>query len=271
MQWGSKKVNLNEKNLPGLKFRFIYDHIDFYLRSLKLKSTPKVNLLDFGCGNGKMIYSLQDYFSSNIDFYGCDIRNTKPYKFNFTKTKPLQALPYKDNMFDIILCIDVLEHIPNYKFYIEEMNRILKSNGKLIIFSPIEGEVLSFYSFYKMIFGEDLYATTKDHINPFKRRQFLLLFESKKLIMERKQYLYHFFGHFFDATFFLLHRISWVKNMFWNNNSFYKHIKKPSIATVLFNFFLVFFNFLAYCESKFLKNIPYFSAGLLVAFKKNPK
>jgi ubiquinone/menaquinone biosynthesis C-methylase UbiE len=268
MQWGSKKIHLNDKNLPGIKFNFIFNCISKYLDTCKSKSNEKIKLLDFGCGNGKMIYSLYDIFLKDIDFYGCDIRTTTPNNFNFVRIKANQKLPYLNEEFDLIICVDVLEHIPNYDFYINEIMRILKKDGKLIIFSPIEGEKFSFYTFYKKLFGQNLYVETKDHINLFKRDFFIMLFTSKGHKIDEKQYLYHFLGHFFDATFFLFHKFKSVKDLFWNKNLFYKDIDKTTIIEKLFNFCLSITNLIAYYESMLLRKIPLFSAGLLIAVKK---
>jgi 2-polyprenyl-3-methyl-5-hydroxy-6-metoxy-1,4-benzoquinol methylase len=268
MEWGSKKIHLSEKSLPSIKFNFIFKSISRYLDAKKFKQKDKIKLLDFGCGNGKMIYSLYDIFFDDINFYGCDIRTTKPNNFNFIRIKANQKLPYTNEEFDLIICIDVLEHIPNYEFYINEIMRILKKDGSLIIFSPIEGEKISFYTLYKKLFGQNLYVETKDHINPFKRDFFISLFTLNGHTVKEKQYIYHFFGHFFDATFFLFHKFKTVKDLFWNKNLFYKNIDRTTVTEKLFNFFLVLANLIAYYESMLLRKVSFLSAGLLIEVKK---
>lgn len=49
----------------------------------------------------------------------------------------LQQLSYKDNMFDLVLTSDVLEHVPNVKQALEETFRVLKPGGAHIMSVPI--------------------------------------------------------------------------------------------------------------------------------------
>lgn len=47
-----------------------------------------------------------------------------------------ENLEFKDNMFDAVLMIEVLEHIYDDKKAINEVYRVLKPNGKLIVTAP---------------------------------------------------------------------------------------------------------------------------------------
>jgi ubiquinone/menaquinone biosynthesis C-methylase UbiE len=49
-----------------------------------------------------------------------------------------RTMPYKANAFDSITCLDVLEHIPNPNQAIEEISRVLKSNGVFILQTPTQ-------------------------------------------------------------------------------------------------------------------------------------
>ena len=45
----------------------------------------------------------------------------------------ISNLPFKDNSFDLILCINVLEHIRDYKKALMEIKRVLKPDATAII------------------------------------------------------------------------------------------------------------------------------------------
>ncbi len=47
-----------------------------------------------------------------------------------------EALPYRDNLFDTILSHEVLEHVLDDRKSIQEMVRVLKPGGRVIIFVP---------------------------------------------------------------------------------------------------------------------------------------
>ena len=51
---------------------------------------------------------------------------------------------FKDNNFDVIFALDVIEHLDNPSRALDEILRILKINGLLFISVPIEGKLLRF-------------------------------------------------------------------------------------------------------------------------------
>ena len=50
-----------------------------------------------------------------------------------TKEGSVLNIPYKDESFDIIICVEALEHSLNPQNAINEMLRVLMKNGKIII------------------------------------------------------------------------------------------------------------------------------------------
>ena len=44
-----------------------------------------------------------------------------------------QNLPFKDESFEVILCTEVLEHLKKPQLAVDEMKRVLKKGGKLIL------------------------------------------------------------------------------------------------------------------------------------------
>lgn len=51
----------------------------------------------------------------------------------------LTALGFENEIFDVIICSHVLEHIPNDALAMREMYRVLKRNGTAIIMVPMKG------------------------------------------------------------------------------------------------------------------------------------
>ena len=86
------------------------------------KNLTDEKTLDLGCGNSP--YS--KYFPNRI---GCDIERSK----NVDIVGDAHELPIKDNVFHSVLATEVLEHVKNPQKVIDEVRRVLKPNGKLIL------------------------------------------------------------------------------------------------------------------------------------------
>lgn len=70
--------------------------------------------LDVGCGKA---YGIASARSKGYNIYGCDIANLTEHWAElgireYCRVAPAHALPYKNKEFDLVVCSDVLEHIP---------------------------------------------------------------------------------------------------------------------------------------------------------------
>jgi len=96
-----------------------------------------MRILDIGCGTGALMAELQSFG----EVYGVD-PSEKAIMFcqarglwNVTRGS-VTNIPYPDDYFDVILALDVLEHIEDDEKGISETRRVLKPGGISIIFSP---------------------------------------------------------------------------------------------------------------------------------------
>jgi ubiquinone/menaquinone biosynthesis C-methylase UbiE len=88
------------------------------------------NLLDVGCGAGVAVAYHREI--GKIDAFGIDFTkyaSSTWEKLDVSKwcsVAAAEAIPYKDNQFEMVTCTDVLEHIPeeNVKTVLEEMFRV---------------------------------------------------------------------------------------------------------------------------------------------------
>lgn len=94
-------------------------------------------ILDVGCGTGFLLGELQkranayglDCADEAVEY--CRARGLK----NITKGDA-SSIPFGDEQFDIVLALDVLEHVENDVQAIKEIRRVLKKNGIAIIYVP---------------------------------------------------------------------------------------------------------------------------------------
>ena len=124
---------------------------DFRVKKiLKFLGKPSdKKILDLGCGKGRFCRKLKDAGFMNIIGAEPSKELIKTARKNNKDIKFIQAsatdLPFSDNEFDSLICIEVLGHIPDTEKAVNEMARVLKPGGKLFI---IDKNILSLDPLY---------------------------------------------------------------------------------------------------------------------------
>jgi len=73
-----------------------------------------------------------------IKNYVCGDLFTEGYHYpDYVQNMDVQQIPYSDKHFDLIICNHLLEHVPDDKKAMNELNRVLKDNGTAILQVPI--------------------------------------------------------------------------------------------------------------------------------------
>lgn len=161
----------------------------------------KGKMLDIGCAGGIFTESLVKYYP-HVQVYGCDVSKTAIYyakklgsekvKYNVIKGK---RLPYKSNFFDVCVCLDVMEHVPDVDFFLKEVKRILKKNGQFFLLVPCEGQAFTFtWLFQKIKMGNKMTYQNWGHIHPeFTHKNVTQLLTDKGFSIKRTTYSEHIF------------------------------------------------------------------------------
>lgn len=98
------------------------------------------NLLEVGCGEGRGVGVLLEQVASyhGVDKIGKVIENLRTEfpqaTFEQTIIPPLDTLD--SNAYDTVVSFQVIEHIEDDRFFLEEIYRVLKPGGKAIISTP---------------------------------------------------------------------------------------------------------------------------------------
>jgi 2-polyprenyl-3-methyl-5-hydroxy-6-metoxy-1,4-benzoquinol methylase len=95
-------------------------------------------VLDLGCGTGSFIKLLnqknKEVEGLEISQKAAQIGQKKGLKIKIADLH--QTFPYSKNTFDTITAGEIIEHIYDTDFFLEEIKRILKPNGFLILSTP---------------------------------------------------------------------------------------------------------------------------------------
>jgi dolichol-phosphate mannosyltransferase len=89
-------------------------------------------VLDVGCGSSRIIGSRQ---LVGLDIVLAKLRYARRYG-NPLVHGSIFALPFKDATFDAVICSEVIEHVPADAKVFDELERVLKPGGRLILGTP---------------------------------------------------------------------------------------------------------------------------------------
>ena len=106
----------------------------------EIQKSPSGKILDVGCGNANLFSMLPDgkYELCGVDFSENMIAEAERKcceKAEF-KVADAESLPFDDNTFDIIVCNASFHHYIHPDAVLEEMHRVLKDGGKVLIGDP---------------------------------------------------------------------------------------------------------------------------------------
>ena len=145
--WHCTPINPFDKYMGPDEYAYMYEFEDYHwwfvarrnlathlIKSLKISSPI---ILDVGTGTGSNLLS----FSKLGESHGVDIASQA---IEFCKKRGIknvvqcsaEKMAYPDKTFDVITCLDLLEHIPNPVETLSEMRRVLKDNGSIVIMVP---------------------------------------------------------------------------------------------------------------------------------------
>jgi len=143
-----------------------------FLKSKKGKMLleGKKRVLDIGCGEGFFLYLLSRIGIKEI--YGVD-KSEKAiqflrWRYGFNSfAGELHDANYKDDFFDLITLWDVLEHIPNPRYTLAEIRRVLDKEGVLYIRVPNARYLIFKHLIWVKIFKKEKCFIPKVHYYNF--------------------------------------------------------------------------------------------------------
>lgn len=102
-----------------------------------------LRILDAGAGElkNRVFCSHLDYVSQDFCRYdgGGDGKGLQTGKWDTTQVGivcDITSIPEPDSSFDVVLCSEVLEHLPEPEKAVDEFTRLLKPGGRLILTAP---------------------------------------------------------------------------------------------------------------------------------------
>jgi len=127
-------------NFNPIRIKYIRDHMvkDF---NIKTSDQPlkNINILDIGCGGG-LLSEPMSRLGANVVGIDASKKNIEVAKFHAKKNK--LKIDYKvaspellktKIKFDVVLNMEIVEHVEDIDFFIKESSKLLKKNGIMFI------------------------------------------------------------------------------------------------------------------------------------------
>lgn len=113
-------------------------------KSGKLKSNKKMKAIELGCGEGYSTQRLSKMLSGNFEMMASEyVDKLVPVAKKLNPgveiiQESVYELKHKDKTFDVVFLLEVLEHLDYPDTALEEIQRVLKDDGVLILGVPRE-------------------------------------------------------------------------------------------------------------------------------------
>jgi ubiquinone/menaquinone biosynthesis C-methylase UbiE len=113
-----------------------------------LPKQPVDRLLEVGYGSGIFMPTLADYCYElhGIDVHPCDQKVTAQLRSHHIEANlrsgTVESLPYPNHFFDVVVAVSCLEFVENIDTAVQELQRVVKPGGRLILVTPGYSTVL---------------------------------------------------------------------------------------------------------------------------------
>ncbi len=179
----------------------------------KLDCSPGDWVLDVGCGEGRHMHAVHWTNIVHVVGIDLDIDRLREARQGFDELGKIEQgewflgqgdalnLPFRPNQFDTVICSEVLEHLPDYKTALDEIDRVLKSDGELAVSVPRSGpEQICWW------LSGDYHQVAGGHVRIFDEQNLRSQIESTGFDFKNKEY-----RHALHSPFW------WLKCVFWGN------------------------------------------------------
>ena len=97
---------------------------------------PGARILDAGCGSGRTLDDLAGLGDAcGVDVSPAAVRAARA-RGHAAFVAAVEQLPFPDETFDLVTCLDVVEHTPDDEATLAELRRVTRPGGRLLVTVP---------------------------------------------------------------------------------------------------------------------------------------
>jgi len=125
-----------EQSKDRLQVALHRQRYDFVLARLR----PEDSVLEVGTGRGffsqRVLGSCKEFTGLEYDADACDATHSRLQGRGAVFKGDAQAMPFPRGSFSVIVCLEVLEHLADYRRALGEIHRCLRAGGRAMISVP---------------------------------------------------------------------------------------------------------------------------------------
>jgi ubiquinone/menaquinone biosynthesis C-methylase UbiE len=93
------------------------------------------NILDIGCGQSPYKFLLK---KEQTHYYGIDIIKASEFGYDNKNITSFDGknIPFADDFFNAVICTEVLEHVQDFQYLVDEIYRTAKKGAEIIVTVP---------------------------------------------------------------------------------------------------------------------------------------
>lgn len=109
--------------------------IDAIIEDHRGSPVTKMDILDIGCGNGRIAthFVAKENHVSGVDVEDKRASETRDFAFHLVDS---ERLPFETDSFDLVLSHHVIEHVPDQELHLAEIHRVLRPGGLCYLATP---------------------------------------------------------------------------------------------------------------------------------------
>lgn len=159
-----------------------------------------------GCGAGRYVRAFHRA-RADLDVLGADLSETalleaaQADRGGAYLALDASQLPFANESFDVVVFFDLLEHVPEHRRMLSEINRVLRPGGILHFYVPLEGQPGTLYHALRQSKRIPLRRWKRDHvghINFFRADEVIEQTEDAGIRVSDVRYGFHPFGQIHD-------------------------------------------------------------------------
>lgn len=123
------------------------------IKNFKFKNRQNIKILEIGCADGSFSFVLKDegYDVFAVDISEIAIENAKKNGLKATVVDIEKGTSFPGEFFDIVVAAEVIEHIYDTDFVLDEIKRVMKKDGYLFMTTP---NLASLKNRFRLLWGE---------------------------------------------------------------------------------------------------------------------